>query len=202
MAEKTERTLIGVAERVNLPEWGVARLRAKIDTGAKTSALHVDSIEELPGEQVRFSVVLHRKKRDERVSVVAPISRRGRVRSSTGRVQERIFVRTRLILGGVEKVIEVSLASRGRMIFRMLLGRSALQDDFLVDPNHRYLHAHPPSERPKARKVALRTTRRRARSNAEKMPRRVAKRSTRAGPRKPRRTRKATIKAGRKSPSR
>lgn len=136
------RTLIGIAERIELPEWGVKRLRVKIDTGARTSALHVDAIEELPDGRVRFWVVLDRK-RGRRQQVEADVVRTARVRSSTGRSEKRFFVRTRMCLGGVEKEIEISLASREPMIFRMLLGRSALAHDFLVDPSHRYLTSPP-----------------------------------------------------------
>ncbi len=142
-----KRLVIGVAERIDLPDWGVSRLRAKIDTGARTSALHVNHIEELDGDRVRFSIVLHRNKRDERVTVEAPIVRRSRVRSSSGRSQERIIVSTRIVIGGVDKTIEVSLASRRRMIFRMLLGRSALAEDFLIDPSRRYLCSSPAPKR-------------------------------------------------------
>lgn len=148
------RTLIGIAERIDLPDWGVRRLRVKIDTGARTSALHVDDVEELPGDRVRFWVVLDRKN-ERRVQVEAPLVRTARVRSSTGRSEKRYFVATRMVLGGVEKEIEISLASREPMIFRMLLGRTALAHDFLVDPSHRYLTSPPlPKKGKKAQKAS------------------------------------------------
>ncbi len=139
MPRHKERIMVGVAERVDLPDWGVRHLRAKIDTGARTSALHVLGVEVLEGDRVRFTVVLHRNKHDERVTVEAPIVRRTRVRSSSGKSRERIVVATRLVLGGREREIEVTLASRRRMIFRMLLGRSALGEDFVIDPSRRYV---------------------------------------------------------------
>ena len=139
--------MIGIAERIDLPEWGVEGLRVKIDTGARTSALHVDEVEELPGGRVRFWVILDRKRAHRRVQVEAPVSRRSRVRSSSGRAEDRIFVATRMRLGAVEKEIEISLASREPMIFRMLLGRSALHHDFLVDPSHRYLQTPKPPKK-------------------------------------------------------
>jgi len=114
--------LIGWNEYVDLPEWGVRGLRAKVDTGARSSALHVDDIRELPRGRVRFDVVLHRKKRDRRIRVETRVRRRARVRSSTGHYTWRLFVATRLRLGPVEREIEVSLVDRGPMIFRMLLG--------------------------------------------------------------------------------
>jgi hypothetical protein len=146
------RTLIGIAERIELPDWGVARLRVKIDTGARTSALHVDGIEELSDDRVRFWIILDRK-RGKRREVEAKVARVARVRSSSGRAEKRVFVSTRMRLGGVEKQIEISLASREPMIFRMLLGRTALGHDFLVDPAHRYLTTPPELKKKKAMKV-------------------------------------------------
>lgn len=145
------RTLIGVAERIELPEWGVTRLRVKIDTGARTSALHVDGVEPLENGRVRFWIVLDRRG-DKRVQVEAPITRISKVRSSSGRAEQRYFVTTRMRLGGIEKPIEISLARREPMLFRMLLGRTALGRDFLVDPAHRYLTT-PPDERTKKTSV-------------------------------------------------
>lgn len=132
-----EPIVIGWTELVDLPEWGVKRLRAKVDTGARTSALHVENIEELPRDFVRFDVVLHRKKRDRRIHVKAKVSRRGRVRSSTGHQTQRIFVETTLRLGPIEKRVEVSLVDREKMIHRMLLGRAALSGPIVVDVDRR-----------------------------------------------------------------
>src|SRR6188474_2231761 len=70
---KARRTpvLIGWTEYVDLPDWGVRRLLAKVDTGARSSALHVENIRELPRGLVAFDVVLHRERRDRRVHVRA-----------------------------------------------------------------------------------------------------------------------------------
>lgn len=140
-------------ERIALPEWDITRIRAKIDTGARTSALHVDGVEEIAHGRVRFWIVLDRK-RGKRLQVEAPIARQSRVRSSTGRSEKRFFVSTIMRLGGVEKTIEISLASREPMIFRMLLGRQALAHDFVIDPAHRYLTATEPKK--KRKKAAAR----------------------------------------------
>jgi hypothetical protein len=131
--------VIGWSEYVALPEWGIARLRAKVDTGARTSALHVENIEELPRGRICFDVVLHRRKRDRRVHVVARVSRRARVRSSSGHFTVRPFVATRVRVGRVEHDVEFSLVDREAMIHRMLLGRSAIAGHFLVDVAHRSL---------------------------------------------------------------
>lgn len=149
----SEPVLIGWTEFIDLPDWGVKRLRAKVDTGAKTSALHVENIEELPRGFVRFDVVLHRHKRDRRIHVKAKVSRRARVRSSSGHMAERLFVKTRFALGSVEKDIEVSLVDRERMIYRMLLGREALQGPFLIDVDRRMVQQK--KRRKKKRRAAL-----------------------------------------------
>lgn len=129
--------LIGWNELVDLPDWGIEGLRAKIDTGARSSALHVDHLEELGGNRIAFDVVLHRHEKNRRIRVAATISRRGRVRASTGHYATRYFVKTLLRVGPVEREIEVSLVAREDMIFRMLIGRTALSGAFIVDPAHR-----------------------------------------------------------------
>ncbi len=129
--------VIGRVEMVDLPEWKV-RLRGKVDTGARTSALHVDNIRELPGGWVSFEVILHRAMH-RRVEVHARVARRCSVRSSTGQEEPRYFVVTRMTLGPVTRDIEISLAVRTAMRYRMLLGRSALSGDFVIDPGRRYV---------------------------------------------------------------
>jgi hypothetical protein len=133
-----DRVLIGFAERVDLPDWGIVRIRAKVDTGARTSALHVDGIERLPGGKVRFDVVMNRTTGRTR-HVVTDVVRVGQVRSSSGVAETRYFVATRLRVGDVTKDIEISLARRHAMQFRMLLGRTALGHDFLIDAGRRYV---------------------------------------------------------------
>lgn len=130
---------IGWSELVDLPDWHIRGLRAKIDTGARSSALHVDDLKLLSRNRVSYQVVLHRSDHDRRVRVVEKIVRRARVRSSTGAYTHRIFVRTHLRLAGVEREVEISLVDRGDMNFRMLVGRTALEGRFVVDPSHRNL---------------------------------------------------------------
>lgn len=155
-AEHHDPIVIGWAEFVDIPEWNISRMRAKMDTGARTSALHVENIREVGHGRVRFDVRLHRRHLDRRVTVEAPILRRGRVKPSSGDAQSRIFVRARLRIGNVEKDIELSLVDRGKMIFRMLIGRSALAHDFLVDTGRRYLLGRParPGGKKKPKKKA------------------------------------------------
>jgi hypothetical protein len=134
-------TTVGWRELVDLPDWGISRLRAKLDTGARTSALHVAHVSEDAAGRVHFEVVTHRAN-DRRVAIVAEVVRRCRVRSSTGAVSTRYVVRTRLRLGTVEHEIDVTLVDRGAMIHRMLVGRTGLTG-VLVDPTRRYLVSSP-----------------------------------------------------------
>lgn len=153
-AARQAPVVIGWTEYVDLPDWGVKRLRVKIDTGARSSALHVENLCELPRDRVSFDVVLHRKKRDRRVHVRTKISRRGRVRSSNGETSHRIFVETEIQLGPVKRIIEVSLVDRGKMIHRMLLGRAALHGPILVDVDRRMLHEKQHRKRKTSRRGA------------------------------------------------
>lgn len=129
--------VIGWTEYVDLPEWKVFGLRAKVDTGARSSALHVENIELLGNGEVGFDVVRRRNAVRPRTRVTAPVARHGAVRSSSGHCTPRIFVETMLRLGGVEKRIEIGLVDRGPMIHRMLLGRNALAGPFLIDVGRR-----------------------------------------------------------------
>lgn len=139
-AEKQQATsTIGWRELVDFPEWGIRGVEAKVDTGARTSSLHVENIEHLPGDRVRFLVVLSRKDPHLRIEAEAPLVRWSSIKSSTGHRQERLIVSTRIQIGSYEREIEMSLVSRHGLLCRMLLGRRALEDGLLVDPTRRYL---------------------------------------------------------------
>jgi len=146
LAENALRT-IGWREYVALPEWGLRRIRAKIDTGARSCALDVHHLECLEGNRVRFEIALSRKDRTRVHHVEALICRRSVVKSSLGDTHERIFVETPIVLAGVHQLVEVGLISREEMRSRMLIGRNALQGHYLVDPQERFLW--PPLPRPK-----------------------------------------------------
>lgn len=132
----------GWRERVDLPDWGVVRLPAKLDTGAKTSSLHVEALHALPGGRVAFDVVLSRRRADRRIHVEATLVRTTRVRSSTGVLTLRYVVRTRLRMGPIDREIEINLVDRGPMIHRMLIGRSGLTG-IAVSADQRYAITKP-----------------------------------------------------------
>ena len=166
------KIVVGWNENVDLPEWGIKRLGAKVDTGAQTSALHVENVEPIGRGRIRFDVVVHREKRDRHFPVTARVARRARVRSSNGHYDVRYFVETTVRIGPVEKTIEISLVDRGKMAHRMLLGRSALRGDFVVDVSRRHVLDKPkrkanqktkkqPSSSPPARRPVARAARER-----------------------------------------
>ena len=144
--------VIGYREYVDLPQWGITRIKAKADTGARSSAIDVADLVELDdGRRVRFDVVLSRAKRHRRVTVEAPVVRRTNIRSSLGHSHQRMTVRTLIRIGRVEKEIEVGLVCRKSMICRMLLGRLALAEDFLVDSQRPYLYGKPTATKTKTK---------------------------------------------------
>ena len=134
--------MLGWREAVSFPEWELAGVKAKVDTGARTSALHVEEVTPIDGDRVRFRTVRHR---DENVhhEITAPVLRVSRVRPSSGVVEERYVVRTTINIGPLVERVEISLVSREGMLCLMLVGRNALPEGVLVDPHRRYLHGRP-----------------------------------------------------------
>ena len=137
---------IGWRERVALPELGIAQIKAKIDTGARSSALHAFNLEEFDRDGkpwVRFQVHPLQRDDSQTITAVAPIFDRREVRNSGGEAQLRPFIRTLVQLGDrfSEKQwpIELTLTDRSLMGFRMLLGREAVRQRFLVDPGRSFL---------------------------------------------------------------
>jgi hypothetical protein len=139
--------VLGWREWLSLPELGIAAIRAKVDTGARSSALHVEAMEEFERDGlpwVRFSVALdHQGERP--VSAVAPVVDRRMVTDSGGHRAQRVFIRTKLSLAGVQREIEINLTDRRNMLFPMLLGRTALSGCFVVDPAQSFIHGEPAS---------------------------------------------------------
>jgi len=135
------RPVIGALERVDIPAWGVLAVHARVDTGARSSALHVDALRELGAGSVSFELGSLGPGGKRQQPIEAKIVRRGRVRSTSGKLESRIFVHARVVLGGSEHRIEIGLVDRRHMQNPMLLGRSALAGRFLVDPGRHYLLA-------------------------------------------------------------
>lgn len=136
----------GWREWVSLPGIEVEWIKAKLDTGARTSAIHAFDITpfERDGQPwVRFSVHPWQRLRDESVEVELPVHDRRGVRSSTGHVQERYVVLMDITLVGRTVTAEVTLTGRDQMGFRMLIGREALRQGYLIDARRSYFGARP-----------------------------------------------------------
>lgn len=127
---------LGWRERVALPELGIDLLKAKLDTGARSSSLHVDTLESFQRDGatwLRFSLRVGRRHPLETRCEARALDRRV-VTDTGGRRTERWFIRTQVILAGQAFGIDVNLTDRRHMLFPLLLGRTALMGRFAVDP--------------------------------------------------------------------
>lgn len=134
--------LLGWREWVALPEFGIPALKAKVDTGAKTSALHafrVEPIEKDGRSCVRIGIHPQRKRSIPEVWCVVPVADRRWIRDSGGHCELRYIVETTVQIGTEMWRIETSLTDRDNMLFRMLLGRTAITGRYRVDPARSYL---------------------------------------------------------------
>ncbi len=138
---------IGWREWVALPELGVPRIKAKVDTGARTCALHAFDIETFEQEGapwVRFRVLPLQRRRQGAVTIEAPLVDQRWVRSSSGKKTLRPVIATTLTLGGRSWQIEVTLVRRDLLGFRMLLGRQAIRSGYVVHPGRSFLTGNIP----------------------------------------------------------
>ena len=138
--------VIGWREWVGLPDFGIKAIKAKVDTGARSSSLHAfdqQLFERDGGEWVRFKIHPVQRKRNDSVKAEAMIHEFRSVRSSSGESALRPVVITNVELLGITWPIELTLASRDEMGFRMLLGREAFRGRFLVDAGKSFYCGRP-----------------------------------------------------------
>lgn len=140
--KKKEKSIIGWREWVGLPDLGIDAVRAKIDTGAKTSAIHAFDLVpfERDGEQwIAFSIHPRRRKKLPSVACEARVMESRKVTSSNGIAESRYVIETSAIIGSKRMMIELTLTNRDELSYRMLVGREALRGRFLVHSRKSYL---------------------------------------------------------------
>lgn len=144
--KKRPLPIIGWREWAALPDLNVGRIKAKIDTGARTSTIHAWNIGVEEHDGTRWVVFdLHPIQRNNKLVVPcrAPLSDMREIRSSTGHVERRYVIETRLSLGDDEWPIHLSLTNRDEMGFRLLLGRTALRKRVMINPGRSFLTSQP-----------------------------------------------------------
>lgn len=138
--------VLGWREWVALPELGLTSIKAKVDTGARTSALHAFELERFESagrRKVRFLVHPHQHDERSRVECFADVVDERVVSDSGGHRELRPVIRTVVMVGPRSHSIEITLTDRDTMKFRMLLGRTAMRGQYLVDPVRSYLAGRP-----------------------------------------------------------
>ncbi len=134
---------IGWKEYLQFTEWDLRRIRVKVDTGARTSALDVVRYELMEtaggGLMATLLLALDRRHPGRFTRIQTPVLRTVIVSNSGGMREERPLVETAVRIGPIHKRIRITITNRSRMRYRMILGREALADDFLVDVSSKYV---------------------------------------------------------------
>jgi hypothetical protein len=142
MSDKNSEILtLGWREYVQLPDLGLRNIKAKVDTGARTSALHAFEVRpftEAGKRRVEFKLHPNQHDNESVVVCVADILDERQVRDSGGRSEQRLVIETPVRIGKHTWPIEMTLTSRDDMLFRMLLGRTAIRGRMVVDPARSY----------------------------------------------------------------
>ncbi|WP_445475385.1 ATP-dependent zinc protease family protein [Methanococcoides methylutens] len=143
MNKEEKKLMLGWREWVALPDLGLHAIKAKVDTGARTSALHAFNVElykEDGVEMVRFLVHPIQNDQEHQIECIAPLKDRRQVTDSGGHVEMRYVIETDVVIASRRYPIELTLTDRDTMRFRMLLGRSAMENWAVVDPGASFLN--------------------------------------------------------------
>lgn len=136
-----KKLVIGSLEKCDLPQLGIEELHIRVDTGAKTSSLHVDNIEEFTKDDamwIAFDIHPDVYNTDEVIRKKAKVVDIKKVKSSTATKQRRYVIHTKITMANKSWTIRLTLTDRSKMTYRMLLGREAMKGRFVVDPECHY----------------------------------------------------------------
>ena len=137
-----QQAVLGWREWVALPALGIGRIKCKVDTGARTSALHAFKIER-HSDKVHFWIHPRQRRTDIEVKCICDIVDERWVSDSGGHRERRIIIESSIVIGQDTWPIELTLTDRDTMRFRMLLGRTAINGRYLVDPKRSYVAGKP-----------------------------------------------------------
>ncbi len=141
-----EKPMLGWREWVALPELNINEIKAKIDTGARSSALHAFEIDPYRKDGqpwVMFAIHPVQNQTDTVIECHAPVKDRRIVSDSGGHKQRRYVIETPMVLGSSVINAEITLTNRDTMLFRLLIGRTAMNTRFIIDSNRSYLQGRP-----------------------------------------------------------
>jgi len=141
-----EQTTVGWREWILLPELGLPCIKAKVDTGAKTSCLHAFLLEPFQKDKeewIRFGIHPFQNNTKKEVYCESKVIDKRVVSDSGGHKEERFVISTDIMLAGQRWPIEITLTNRDTMRFRFLLGRTAMKERIIVDPDASYLNEKP-----------------------------------------------------------
>ena len=139
-----QKIIIGSLETITLPDLAITDIQVRVDTGAKTSSLHVDNIKKFKKNgkvMVRFDLHPDVYNIENMVSCEAPIHDIRRVKSSNGTAEQRYVISTPVKLGSELWPIEITLTDRSDMSYLMLFGREAIGERFLIDPSKAFVNS-------------------------------------------------------------